>query len=57
MLILQRLELVDCFDVIIDGTKVFKAKPDPEVFLRGAQELGVNPDNCVVFEDASYNFV
>ncbi len=52
MLILQRLELVDCFDVIIDGTKVFKAKPDPEVFLRGAQELGVNPDNCVVFEDA-----
>jgi beta-phosphoglucomutase len=27
-------------------------KPNPEVFLKGAEKLGVNPANCVVFEDA-----
>jgi beta-phosphoglucomutase len=29
-----------------------KAKPDPEVFLLGAQMVSVSPRNCVVFEDA-----
>ena len=38
---------------IVDGNKVIKAKPDPEVFLTGARELGVPPQNCVVFEDAT----
>lgn len=52
MLILNKLNLVNYFDAIIDGTKVSKAKPDPEVFLRGAEELKVNPKQCVVFEDA-----
>jgi beta-phosphoglucomutase len=40
------------FDAIIDGNKVSKAKPDPEVFLKGAEAVGVPPANCVVFEDA-----
>lgn len=52
MTILERLELTHYFEAIIDGTKVSKAKPDPEVFLKGAQALGVQPENCVVFEDA-----
>ena len=52
MMILQKINMADMFDAIIDGNKVSKAKPDPEVFLRGAQELGVQPDACVVFEDA-----
>ena len=51
-LILQKVEITDYFDVIIDGNKVSKAKPDPEVFLKAAEELGVNPGDCVVFEDA-----
>lgn len=50
--ILQRLGLTHYFDVIIDGTMVQSAKPDPEVFLKGATALGVEPDACVVFEDA-----
>ncbi len=50
--ILNRLKLTDCFDAVIDGNKVSKAKPDPEVFLLAAQELGLPPQNCVVFEDA-----
>jgi beta-phosphoglucomutase len=50
--ILNLLQITHLFDVIIDGNKVTKAKPDPEVFLTGARELGVLPQNCVVFEDA-----
>ena len=52
MTILEKIDMVNLFDAIIDGNKVSKAKPDPEVFLKGAQELGVAPTNCVVFEDA-----
>lgn len=51
-MILNRLEITDLFDAIIDGTKVSRAKPDPEVFLKGAQELGLAPGECIVFEDA-----
>lgn len=53
MLILQRLGIAPLFDAIIDGTKVSKAKPDPEVFLVGAEALGLKPCECVVFEDAA----
>ena len=51
-LILERLAITDLFDKIIDGTKVEKAKPDPEVFLKGAQELEIQPEDCIVFEDS-----
>jgi len=53
MIILNRLQIVDLFDAIIDGTKVSKAKPNPEVFLAGAKALNTPPENCVVFEDAA----
>lgn len=52
MTILEKINMVDLFDAIIDGNKVSKAKPDPEVFLKGAEALGVAPPACVVFEDA-----
>lgn len=50
--ILEKVELLHYFDVIVDGNNVTKAKPDPEVFLIAAKQLGVLPENCVVFEDA-----
>ena len=52
MLILEKLNLTHYFDVIIDGTKVRSSKPNPEVFLKGAQELKLLPYQCIVFEDA-----
>ncbi len=52
LMILEKLDLVPLFDAIVDGRHISKAKPNPEVFLRGAQELGEEPANCVVFEDA-----
>lgn len=50
--ILEKVGLLEYFDVLVDGNDVTKAKPDPEVFLIGAKKLGVLPENCVVFEDA-----
>lgn len=51
-LILERLGIVRLFDAIIDGTCVSAAKPDPEVFLKGAGALGLSPRECAVFEDS-----
>jgi beta-phosphoglucomutase len=50
--ILERVKLIDYFDVIIDGNHTSRSKPDPEVFLMGAAELKLSPKECVVFEDA-----
>jgi beta-phosphoglucomutase len=52
MLILERLGIITLFDVIIDGNKALKAKPDPDVFEKAATELQVPYQNCIVFEDA-----
>jgi len=51
--ILKQIGLDSFFDTVIDGNKISKAKPDPEVFLTGAKELGVAPSECIVFEDAA----
>lgn len=51
-LILERIGMAQAFDAVIDGNKISKGKPDPEVFLKGAAELDVSPAECVVFEDA-----
>ena len=50
--ILEKVSLLSYFKIIVDGNSVTKAKPDPEVFLIAADQLGVNPENCIVFEDA-----
>jgi beta-phosphoglucomutase len=50
--ILEKTNLAHFFDEIVDGNSVTKSKPDPEVFLKGAELLGFKPDECVVFEDA-----
>jgi len=51
-LILKQVGLYERFAGIVDGNSVSKAKPDPEVFLIGAQKLGITPEKCIVFEDA-----
>lgn len=51
-MILERIQLSGMFDAIVDGNSIAEAKPNPEVFLKGAERLCVIPENCVVFEDA-----
>lgn len=50
--ILEKVDILDKFDSIVDGNDVTKAKPDPEVFLIAAKQLQVEPKNSIVFEDA-----
>ncbi len=50
--VIQRLGIADLFDAISDGASVERTKPAPDLFLHAAAQLGVPPDQCVVFEDA-----
>ncbi|MBQ4821094.1 beta-phosphoglucomutase [Aquimarina sp. MMG016] len=50
--ILEKVKLSKKFHTIVDGNDVSKAKPDPEVFLIGAEKLDLAPGNCIVFEDS-----
>ena len=51
-LILSRIGLEDFFDAVSDGNNITHSKPDPEVFLKAAQFLGLSPRACLVVEDA-----
>lgn len=51
-LILSRLGLTELFDAISDGNNISRSKPDPEVFLKAASFLGLEPTDCLVVEDA-----
>lgn len=50
--ILERTGLMQYLDAISCGLDVTKSKPDPEVFLKAAEKLGVDPKDCLVVEDA-----
>lgn len=50
--ILDRIGLPSYFDAVSDGTNIARSKPDPEVFLKAAEYLGVDATRCVVVEDA-----
>lgn len=50
--VLTQLGAKKYFDVIGDGNSVSKSKPAPDIFLFGAKQLGLEPEECVVYEDA-----
>lgn len=50
--VLRRFEMLDCFELIVDGSEVTHGKPHPEAYEVTARKLGVPPDACVVFEDS-----
>jgi len=51
--VLNAIGLTDMVDVIGDGFSVEHGKPEPDLFLFVAHEMGVKPQNCVVLEDAA----
>lgn len=50
--ILERLGYRNYFDAVSDGNNITHSKPDPEVFLKAAEMLGLDPGECYVVEDA-----
>ena len=50
--ILRKVELDGMFDAIIGGDDIVRSKPDPEVFIKAAEAVGVSPCNSAVVEDA-----
>lgn len=50
--ILEKAKILHYFDAIVDGNDVSNAKPDPEVFLQGANKVNDKAENCIVFEDS-----
>lgn len=50
--IMKRLEIEDLFDGVVDPATLKAGKPDPEIFIRGAELLGLSVDECIGLEDA-----
>ena len=51
--VLNKIGMMDLFDAVVDGTDIINAKPDPEIFLKGATQTNSEPESCIVFEDAA----
>jgi len=50
--ILEKTNLLEAFDAIVDGNDITEAKPNPEVFLKAAKLTNTQPNHCIVFEDS-----
>jgi beta-phosphoglucomutase len=50
--VMDNLNIRHYFQEIISGDDVEESKPHPEVYLKAAKHLGVEPESCIVFEDA-----
>ncbi|AWX45603.1 Beta-phosphoglucomutase [Flagellimonas maritima] len=50
--VLEQLNATAFFDIIGDGNSVSKSKPEPDIFLYGAEKLKLQPEECIVVEDA-----
>ncbi len=53
-LVLKKLGITECFQVIVSGDEVEKGKPEPDIFLKAAELLKVSPENCIVLEDSQH---
>ncbi len=51
-LVIKKLAIENYFEAVVCGNDVERAKPHPQIFLLGAEKLGIAPDQCIVFEDA-----
>ncbi len=51
-LVLERLQIGEWLDAVVDGNAAARSKPAPDLFLIAAERLGVEPSECLVIEDA-----
>jgi beta-phosphoglucomutase len=52
-LVLREMDAQSLFQAVVTARDVTRGKPDPQVFLRAAERLGVAPERCAVVEDAA----
>lgn len=52
-LVIRQIGLEDAFEVVVDGNKLTRSKPDPQVFQLAAEVMSLPPAECIVFEDAA----
>ncbi|MCG0276478.1 MAG: beta-phosphoglucomutase [Thermosediminibacteraceae bacterium] len=52
-LVLKNLGIAGLFDYVVDAARIKKGKPDPEIFLVAAENLGINASECVGIEDSA----
>ena len=50
---LKNAGINDFFEAVVCGDEISKLKPNPEIFLKAAQKLGLNPEECIVVEDST----
>ena len=50
--IIQLLGIAPYLDAVVSGEQVARGKPAPDIFLAGAERLGITPAHCLVIEDA-----
>lgn len=50
--ILNQIGIYDLFDAISDGNNITQSKPHPEVFLKAGEMINIEPEYCLVIEDA-----
>lgn len=50
--LLNKANIMDYFNAIVCGDDVKKGKPEPDIFIKASEELGVSPDKCIVLEDS-----
>jgi HAD superfamily hydrolase (TIGR01509 family) len=50
---MESLGILDCFRVLVSGMELANPKPAPDIFLKTVQELGVQPEECIVIEDSA----
>ncbi|MFP4559140.1 MAG: HAD family hydrolase, partial [Archaeoglobaceae archaeon] len=53
-MVVDRFDIRKCFQVIVSGDEVEYGKPHPEVYLTASRKLGLNANECLVFEDATH---
>lgn len=50
--VLDQLCIRDMFDTVVDSSMVKECKPDPEIYLKASELIGITPKECIVFEDS-----
>lgn len=52
-ILLEKAGLTEFLDAVVGGNDFKKPKPDPELFIIASEKIGIEPNNCIVVEDAN----